>query len=45
MNQSQNNGAPAAKLRVGSRGSRLALWQANHISALLRARLRMDANN
>jgi hydroxymethylbilane synthase len=26
------------KLRVGSRGSQLALWQANHISALLRAR-------
>ena len=25
-----------AKLRVGSRGSQLALWQANHISALLR---------
>jgi hydroxymethylbilane synthase len=27
-----------AKLRVGSRGSQLALWQANHISTLLRAR-------
>jgi len=27
-----------AKLRIGSRGSQLALWQANHISALLRAR-------
>jgi hydroxymethylbilane synthase len=27
-----------AKLRIGSRGSLLALWQANHISALLRAR-------
>jgi hydroxymethylbilane synthase len=26
-----------ARLRVGSRGSQLALWQANHISALLRA--------
>src|SRR4051812_5142690 len=25
------------KLRIGSRGSQLALWQANHISALLRA--------
>src|ERR1700689_5350251 len=25
-------------LRIGSRGSQLALWQANHISALLRAR-------
>src|SRR6201997_98373 len=31
------NGQPA-KLRIGSRGSQLALWQANHISALLRAR-------
>src|SRR6202162_2409865 len=27
-----------ASLRIGSRGSQLALWQANHISALLRAR-------
>ncbi len=27
-----------ARLRVGSRGSQLALWQANHISALLRER-------
>jgi hydroxymethylbilane synthase len=27
-----------AALRIGSRGSQLALWQANHISALLRAR-------
>lgn len=26
------------RLRIGSRGSQLALWQANHISALLRAR-------
>lgn len=26
-----------AHLRIGSRGSQLALWQANHISALLRA--------
>ena len=25
-------------LRIGSRGSQLALWQANHISALLRAK-------
>jgi len=32
-----SNGQPA-KLRIGSRGSQLALWQANHISALLRAR-------
>ena len=27
-----------ARLRIGSRGSQLAFWQANHISALLRAR-------
>jgi hydroxymethylbilane synthase len=27
-----------ATLRIGSRGSQLALWQAHHISALLRAR-------
>jgi hydroxymethylbilane synthase len=27
-----------ASLRIGSRGSQLALWQANHISALLRER-------
>lgn len=27
-----------AKLRIGSRGSQLALWQANHIAALLRDR-------
>src|ERR1700704_2503409 len=26
------------KLRIGSRGSQLALWQTNHISTLLRAR-------
>src|SRR5215813_654286 len=25
-----------ARLRIGSRGSQLALWQANHVSALLR---------
>ena len=31
------NGKPA-KLRIGSRGSQLALWQAKHISALLRDR-------
>jgi hydroxymethylbilane synthase len=31
------NGNPA-HLRIGSRGSQLALWQANHISALLCAR-------
>src|SRR5258708_11685204 len=33
-----NNGVNPTKLRIGSRGSQLALWQANHISALLRAR-------
>jgi hydroxymethylbilane synthase len=27
-----------AKLRIGSRGSQLALWQANHVSAILRSR-------
>src|SRR5260370_14360008 len=27
-----------SRFRIGSRGSQLALWQANHISALLRAR-------
>src|SRR5580693_9790883 len=27
-----------ASLRIGSRGSQLALWQANHIAALLRSR-------
>jgi hydroxymethylbilane synthase len=32
-----NNGKPW-KLRIGSRGSQLALWQANHISALLGGR-------
>src|ERR1700739_3603367 len=31
------NGNPT-QLPIGSRGSQLALWQANHISALLRAR-------
>src|SRR6478736_3929186 len=35
--QMTTNGKPA-KLRIGSRGSQLALWQANHISALLRSR-------
>jgi hydroxymethylbilane synthase len=28
---------PAMNLRIGSRGSQLALWQANHIAGLLRA--------
>ena len=27
-----------AQLRIGSRGSQLALWQANHIAAILRER-------
>jgi hydroxymethylbilane synthase len=27
-----------AKLQIGSRGSQLALWQANHVAALLRAK-------
>jgi hydroxymethylbilane synthase len=38
MSESSNNGGSLTKLRIGSRGSQLALWQANHISALLRAR-------
>jgi hydroxymethylbilane synthase len=33
-----NSNPTFSKLRIGSRGSQLALWQANHISALLRAR-------
>ncbi len=37
MISSPNNGK-AKKLRIGSRGSQLALWQANHISTLLRER-------
>jgi hydroxymethylbilane synthase len=37
MTLSPTTGHPT-KLRIGSRGSQLALWQANHISALLRAR-------
>jgi len=32
-----SNGKPV-QLRIGSRGSQLALWQANHISTLLRSR-------
>ena len=31
-------GADACSLRIGSRGSQLALWQANHIAAQLRER-------
>src|SRR5580693_2420357 len=38
MTRSLDNGPIMPKLRIGSRGSQLALWQANHISALLRAR-------
>jgi hydroxymethylbilane synthase len=38
MNDSHNSGANPPRVRIGSRGSQLALWQANHISALLRAR-------
>jgi hydroxymethylbilane synthase len=37
MTESHNNGHSPTKLRIGSRGSQLALWQANYISALLRA--------
>jgi hydroxymethylbilane synthase len=38
MTSSPINGRNPTKLRIGSRGSQLALWQANHVSALLRAR-------
>jgi hydroxymethylbilane synthase len=38
MTEFDPNGALPTKLRIGSRGSQLALWQANHISVLLRAR-------
>ncbi|HEY3972225.1 MAG TPA: hydroxymethylbilane synthase [Candidatus Sulfotelmatobacter sp.] len=38
MNQSSARVPNATTLRIGSRGSQLALWQANHISALLRGR-------
>ena len=37
MRSTPTNGQPT-RLRIGSRGSQLALWQANHISALLRER-------
>jgi hydroxymethylbilane synthase len=37
-NLSTNSKYAGGTLRIGSRGSQLALWQANHISALLRAR-------
>jgi hypothetical protein len=38
MNLSHSNGAPRGQLRIVSRGSQFALWQANHISSLLRTR-------
>src|ERR1700681_705202 len=38
MTQPRNNGVTPFTLRIGSRGSQLALWQANHIAALLRTR-------
>ena len=38
MIESSDNRATPVSLRIGSRGSQLALWQANHISALLHAR-------
>src|SRR5205807_2015783 len=37
MSTSSTDGK-APKLRIGSRGSQLVLWQSNHISALLSAR-------
>ena len=36
MTTARKKGNPV-HIRIGSRGSQLALWQANHISALLRA--------
>src|SRR6267378_1001124 len=38
MTEPRNNGVTPVTLRIGSRGSQLALWQANHIAALLRTR-------
>jgi hydroxymethylbilane synthase len=38
MTESRNHGVTPFSLRIGSRGSQLALWQANHIAALLRTR-------
>ena len=38
MTEPGNNGVTPFTLRIGSRGSQLALWQANHIAALLRTR-------
>jgi hydroxymethylbilane synthase len=37
MNQFRHSASSPATLRIGSRGSQLALWQANHIAARLRA--------
>src|SRR5438309_10816408 len=37
MTGSHNHSASPPRLRIGSRGSQLALWQANHIAARLRA--------
>src|SRR6202049_756418 len=37
MTAPRNNDVTPFTLRIGSRGSQLALWQANHISGLLRA--------
>jgi hydroxymethylbilane synthase len=36
MSETRNHSANPQHLRIGSRGSQLALWQANHIAALLR---------
>jgi hydroxymethylbilane synthase len=38
MTESGDNRPTPTRLRIGSRGSQLALWQANHISALLHER-------
>jgi hydroxymethylbilane synthase len=38
MNEGHNVSPNPKTLRIGSRGSQLALWQANHVAALLRAR-------
>jgi hydroxymethylbilane synthase len=38
MNQPREDGDNHYSFRIGSRGSQLALWQANHVATLLRAR-------
>ena len=38
MNEGHNVSPNPKTLRIGSRGLQLALWQANHVAALLRAR-------